>query len=975
VKRIGQLLRGRVGWILRIVVTVGLFALLLYLVNLEDMVDALRQVLIGWLVVAAAVKMVGIFAAIVRWDLLLRAQGIRVPFLHLVGSFMVGRFIGMFLPSTIGLDAYRAYDIARHAKDAIGSVAVIVVEKVAGFFTLSLLVLMTLPAGRRFVPDAVLVVVGVVFCLPVALAFLLLLRPQLFEWILKWRFPGKARVEGKLREAIAAIGAYRDQRGYLWLAVLLGLVVHGATAWMYYFTARAVQAPASMADMLFVGPLIIVATLIGPVVAGLGAREGTAAVLLERIGAGASGALAGHLGFWTAEALPALIGGLVLALRPNTYRPAIQRARRPTPPESEPAPAAPADVEQMGPPPALWKDGVLPGLASGALGGLLVGVGEVIAVASGSSSSNLTALPYAALLYGGIGLLAGAGLGVLLYLAERFFRPANPAAATARWSVGLLLVGMGALVTRYRLIRDVFAEQLPTFSLMGILVHGGLLLGGIVLLVLILFLARRIQRTRAGLFLARGGSLTLVLLLVGGAFLAAIAARPVPGRASSASIPEALRDCPNVVLIGVDTLRADHLSCYGYPEQTSPRIDALAADGVLYRNMIAQSSWTKPSFATIFTSFYPSSHTAIHKASRLPQSAPTLAEELQAAGYATGGFADNINIAPSFGFNQGFDTYIFMEPSYPLGASAAASQLAFYQALRQVYFRLAGDDVTVQHFYQDAETMNAAALEWLGGHRDERFFLFIHYMDPHDPYMKHPYDGTGYARASDQNPDPAMAPTFSSLYDGEILYLDAHLGDLFDWLEQAGLYDDALIILTADHGEEFQEHGGWWHGQTLYGEQILVPLIVKYPGQARAGAVEEDWARSLDIAPTILDVAGLAIPPAWQGRSLWSPSEPPAYLFAEEEHEGNVIRMVQTGGFKLILANQDNPRGLPAQALFNLPPDPGEQHNLVREEAGWVSTLREVLKQAQAEALSQRLKADTGTLDAAAEEQLRRLGY
>ncbi len=947
-KKATALLRGWVGWVLRIVVTAALFFVLFrYYAHPQDLLQALGRVLPLWLVAAGATKAVGIASAIARWDLLLRAQGKRIPFGRLVVSFLVGRFFGMFTPSTLGLDIYRAYDIGVQARDGIGSVAVIVVEKITGFFTLSLLVLLTLPAGLRFVPSAALVSIGLIFCLPVAVAFLLLLRPAVFERILGWRFPGKARVEKWVRQAVTAITAYRDHRCFLWLAVALGLVVHGATALMYYCTSQALRLPVSLADMLFVGPLIIVFTVGIPTLGGEGARELGGMGLLTRIGVpGPEAILVGNLGFWCGELPPAILGGLILALRP-----AAERGRR----EGR----------------RYLRDGLLPGLGGGGLAGLLVGLGEVVALAASQGAGGyLTALPYAALLYAGLGLLGGAVLGSLLYA----FTPAGQAAA-GRWTFALLLAAMGGLVARYRLIRDLFEERLATFSVPGLLVHAGLVAAAAGLAALVLLVARLVQRTRAGRLLARGGAFVLIGIAVGGAFAVAALAQPYASHAPAEPVPQTLHNSPNVLLIGVDTLRADRLSCYGYAEQTSPAIDALAADGTLYRNMLAQSSWTKPSFATILTSLYPSSHTAVGKANRLPQDATTLAEVLQQAGYTTGGIANNINIAPLFGFEQGFDFYDYLEPDYPLGASATSSELAFYQALRRGYALLTGDRVTVQEYYQDAATVTAAAQQWLDEHRDGRFFLFLHYMDPHDPYMEHPYSGVGYARASNQHPDPAMAATFSRLYDGEVRYLDGYMAQLFAWLKDAGLYDDTLIILTGDHGEEFQEHGGWWHGQTLYEEQLRVPLIVKYPGGARAGTVVEAYARSLDIAPTVLDVAGLAVPTSWQGRSLWSATEPPAYLFAEEDFEGNLIRSVQQGARKLILANHDNPRGLPAEALFDLSADPGETANLVKAEAGWFNTLREVLQRAQAEALSQRLEAETGSVDSKAEELLRKLGY
>ena len=329
------MLKGKLGWILRIALTIGLFVLMFrFFVDVDELLQDVRQVALGWLLVATLVKGVGVLASILRWDQLLRGQGYRAPLGYLTGSFLVGRFFGMFLPSTLGLDGYRAYDMARQAKDAVGSVAVIVVEKITGFFTLSLLVLVTTPAGLRFLPGQVLVVVFAIFCVPIVISFCLLLWPGIIERamdkLLGVRFPGKAKVEGFFRRAVRAVTVYQDHRDVLLKAVLLGIVVHASTAFMYYFCALAVGVDAGLADMLFVGPWIVLATVGLPTIAGEGAREFTALGLLSRIGVSESAAwLVGHLGFWAAEFVPAVLGGIILALRPAQYRPDIQRTEEP----------------------------------------------------------------------------------------------------------------------------------------------------------------------------------------------------------------------------------------------------------------------------------------------------------------------------------------------------------------------------------------------------------------------------------------------------------------------------------------------------------------------------------------------------------------------------------------------------------------------------------------------------------------------
>lgn len=610
-----------------------------------------------------------------------------------------------------------------------------------------------------------------------------------------------------------------------------------------------------------------------------------------------------------------------------------------------------------------------PSAMGGTLAGMLAGALEVGLLAwLGGGAGNLHALLWAVAAYGLVGLLGGLALGLVAAVLQRSAAASTPAARAFAPAFAAVFCALGLFLVRYRLYRDVFDEGIRTFSLQGLLFNGGLLLGWAALFFLLRWLAARppLRRVagRGGLAAAAG------LLLLAGAVT--MLTRPTAPRAAApAGIPPGLENTPNVILIGIDTLRADRLSCYGAVSVQTRAIDALAAGGVRYAHMTAQASWTKPSFATIFSSLYPSSHTAIGKPDRLPGAVVTLAEALAASGYHTGGLANNVSISPAFGFEQGFADYAYLAPGYLFGAGEEASQLGLYQGLRRVWARISGGRIYPQNFYQEAAVVNREAMAWLDKNKGTRFFLFLHYMDPHDPYFEHPYNGRGVARASDQDPDPARAPELDALYDGEVRYVDEQLGVLFDWLKAAGLYDDTLIVLTADHGEEFQEHGGWWHGQTLYEEQIEVPLIVKYPGGARAGSVVTDLARSLDVAPTILDAAGLPVPESMQGRSLWSPGQPPAYVFAEEDLEGNVIYAVRTPELKLIRANADNPRGLPVEELFDLGADPDEQQPISQP----ADELRAMLREALALAVERAVAAEAGDLDAIIQQKLHDLGY
>ncbi|MCH7908829.1 MAG: sulfatase-like hydrolase/transferase, partial [Candidatus Hydrogenedentes bacterium] len=217
---------------------------------------------------------------------------------------------------------------------------------------------------------------------------------------------------------------------------------------------------------------------------------------------------------------------------------------------------------------------------------------------------------------------------------------------------------------------------------------------------------------------------------------------------------------------------------------------------------------------------------------------------------------------------------------------------------------------------------------------DAPFFLFLHYMDPHDPFRDPERPGKGYARVQLGNPDPEKyLKAFQRSYKYEIEYMDTHVGRLLDGLRERDLYDDTLIVFTADHGEEFFEHGGWWHGLSLYDEQIAIPLIMKLPGNAMAGTVNTDLVRHVDIAPTVARVAGQPEPEMWQGQSLLTENmsltqTPSGHVYAHLDFEGIVLRALRTQEHKLIQANESNKRNYAPVEFYSLTDDPQEQENL-----------------------------------------------
>ncbi len=270
-----------------------------------------------------------------------------------------------------------------------------------------------------------------------------------------------------------------------------------------------------------------------------------------------------------------------------------------------------------------------------------------------------------------------------------------------------------------------------------------------------------------------------------------------------------------VVLITLDTTRLDRLGCYGYPEGTSPRIDELAADSVLFERHYAQAPLTLPSHASILTGLDPVHH-GIHEngPTRLDGRAHTLPEILGQHGYRTSAIISAGVLHPLFGLDQGFELY-----SWESGAS----------------------NVNVR---SDAADATRRAIDWLRAHRDEpRVFQWVHYFDPHGPY-------------EDEQPEG-----FGSVYDARVAFADEHVGALLDHLKEEGLYDDALIVLTADHGQSLGEHGYDGHIISLYQQTLHAPLLIKLPRNELAGARVESVTRSVDLLPTILAFAGIDAPP------------------------------------------------------------------------------------------------------------------
>jgi arylsulfatase A-like enzyme len=386
----------------------------------------------------------------------------------------------------------------------------------------------------------------------------------------------------------------------------------------------------------------------------------------------------------------------------------------------------------------------------------------------------------------------------------------------------------------------------------------------------------------------------------------------------------------NVVLISLDTLRPDHLSCYGHARETSPTIDALAARGVRFADASSAAPWTLPSHATMFTGLYPSRHGVKDYSHRLPAERVTLAEILREHAFQTFAVINTWNIAdPRFEIFQGFEPadvhYVHETVPGPGGSKVVENT---------------GAEVA------------RVARAWLAGRdRARPFFLLAHFYDAHTDFTPAPEDRAALVGPYSGKLDGSTAQLLAiraqgvrlgaddlrylrELYDAEIRGLDRVLGGLFDFLEEEGLARETLIVLTSDHGEEFQEHGGLLHGRTQYEELLRVPLVLAGPGIPR-GRVVDQPVSLVDLLPTILgrlgiapppDLDGLDLAPAWEGARL-----PERLLFGEADHNNvvagkqviDVRRMARLGHEKLHL-ERDTGR----TRLYDLARDPREQHDL-----------------------------------------------
>jgi arylsulfatase len=446
---------------------------------------------------------------------------------------------------------------------------------------------------------------------------------------------------------------------------------------------------------------------------------------------------------------------------------------------------------------------------------------------------------------------------------------------------------------------------------------------------------------------------------------------------------------PNIVFVLIDTLRADVMGCYGYRGGGTPNLDRIAADGVAFDRMIAQAPWTQPSMASLFCSRYPGVHKVLDYAQAFratfegqekvvvfDESFDTLAESLQARGYATAAFVANPYILAEYGFAQGFDHFdsSFAKNTTPGGV------------------------------------VNDAAVAWLEQRDPQKpFFVFLHYMDPHGPYdaaeefltplldavermpnkrrlSEAEFERLKYLRKLPQvylqnterhNRLYPYREYWVARYEAGVRQADRFVGDLRARLQEMGLWDEAYVVVTADHGEALCEHGLWEHGWSVHHTDLQVPLILHWAGVLPAGKRVRHTLRLIDLMPTILDQLRLPQPAGLQGFSLVDhiagrPPSKPVVAFAEGVKLGAEQKALYAGDWKLMVTPSTGRR-----QLYNIADDPLEQNDLAASNGATLGSLIRVLQEQVA--LNARIAGGfvPGTAELTQEQydRLKALGY
>ncbi|MCP4423360.1 MAG: sulfatase-like hydrolase/transferase [Chloroflexi bacterium] len=404
---------------------------------------------------------------------------------------------------------------------------------------------------------------------------------------------------------------------------------------------------------------------------------------------------------------------------------------------------------------------------------------------------------------------------------------------------------------------------------------------------------------------------------------------------------------PNIILLTIDTLRADRLGCYGYERPLTPNLDRLAESGICFTQAVTGGSWTQAAFPVMMTSSYASMYGGCLGA--LAEERPSPISVMVANGYTTGGFSTSPLLSRTYGYDRHFHHFVDLKPDEtdPFLRQVKGGQKLLRLPVTHVLSNLLGQQTRPAQIYVTAEKLTDAAWAWISQVKDKPFFAWLHYMDVHWPYHREetltkPDDIAQMWRDlshlhrvtfGQDTVSPQQREHYIQLYEEALRYTDDQVGRLLDYLEDVGLMENTIIVAVSDHGEEFLEHGRWGHFENNLCDEILhVPLIIRLPGQDKA-AIIEDQVRLLDLMPTLLDLCGCDPLDGLEGaslRPLWTgdgATHDAAVSVSEMWREEWHIIAVRTKKLKYIWDSKRPDQPL----LFDLQADPGEKNNMCRQ--------------------------------------------
>jgi arylsulfatase A-like enzyme len=627
---------------------------------------------------------------------------------------------------------------------------------------------------------------------------------------------------------------------------------------------------------------------------------------------------------------------------------------------------------------------------------ILWGTVEIITIFSTIDLENISFVAYLSilvfplLLYGITGLVAGLFPALLYYLV--IARRSKGISIHRGTTIYILLYFIPLLIgVEYLWNR----RYLPGISITDLtsLVHS-LIVAISVFLVITISKGLLNQIFRERFPLAR----SLVIVLVTGGIVALyLGINSLSDEAPMVDAPPPTTDKPNILLITIDTLRADHLGCYGNASIHTPTIDSLAAGGIKFQRATSQVPLTLPSHTSILTSTYPPIHGVRDNARySFGNSIPTLAEVLKESGYLTSAFISAFVLDSRFGLDEGFDVY----------DDNIQNQAYFYFFSASPPFALAGGLklLGLSPPYKPerkADQTTGAVIEWIEKNRESRFFMWVHYFDPHGPLNPPaPYDtlylspGTDPHRFRDDIEDlisllgkvdsrelsDEEIEGIKSLYKGEVTFTDHHIGNLMKSIRELGIGDRTLVVLTSDHGQSLSEHHYIGHSMELYQEIMHIPLIINYPGQLQQGLVVEELVQSIDIMPTILSSLEIEVPVSCSGSNLLRLVEPSA----RNRDDSNQWAYIETlfpkpARNKLVGLSSEDYKYIRAlegerEELYHVKTDPKEMDNLASADTQRSEQMRNhilsLLEEWQNESTSIEIPLDHQTTEA-----MKALGY